>query len=140
MATVEQVAGLRARLEHARGQAGTICHRSRGLRAESTRLQSDIVDAGFPRWFVVQGLVEGRPVRARWWRGSLQVDQALRTRSELVVELGDEFETPGGRVIRADLERPLPAMLTLLRACDRALSVVFGPASAATDPELGPAG
>jgi hypothetical protein len=63
--------------------------------------------------------------------GELIADEVLLRQAELVVAMGESFVGPSGEPIRASLEGPpVPVMLTLIRACDRASAVEFGPAPA----------
>lgn len=82
---------------------------------------------GTVRFFVVRGEIEERPARAIWSQDRLIATRALLERAELLVQLGDRFETTAGSSLEADLGQPLPALLTLIRACDRAQEISFGP-------------
>lgn len=112
-----------AACRHAEGAVA----RARRAVAESRRLLPESTPA-HPRYFVVRGGLDGEPVRAVWTRRGLLASRTLQRRGELLVSMGERFEAPErGAVVAADLGQPLPALLTLLRACDRVENVVFGP-------------
>jgi hypothetical protein len=106
----------RARVETLR--ASSLIATSRGLRA--------LADVGAIRYFIVRGEVEGYRVRAVWSRGHLTTSPLLQQRADVLVALGDEFLS-GDAGFAAELSHALPAMLTLIRSCDRVDSVEFGP-------------
>jgi len=86
------------------------------------------------RYFRLEGLVAGRPVLAAIRTGDLIADEELMQQARLVVALGETCERPNGNVMAASLDGPpMAVMLTLIRACDRPISVQLGPAS---PPEL----
>jgi hypothetical protein len=83
--------------------------------------------------FLIDGLVDGRPVSAGWSDGRLSCDDDLRARALLLVDLEEEFvyDDPP-RVFIATLEGPLIAVaLTLIRACDRVTRIMMAPPEAA---------
>ena len=75
--------------------------------------------------FQVEGFIDGQPVAATLTRGRLVCDPALRTRAELLVDLGEVFCDDAGRPrYVASLDGPEVAVaLTLLRACDRVIGL-----------------
>lgn len=120
-------AALRRRASDACRRAEEAVRRAGRLMARSRQILDEAA-TGSPRYFVLRGGLDDERVRAVWSRGGLVVSESLRRRGELLVSMGEEFEDPDrGVVVRAALDDSLPAMLTLLRACDRVESVVFGP-------------
>ena len=112
----------------ATAHASSATQRARELVDESRRLRADSAANGSPRFFVVHGEVEQTRVHASWFRGKLLGTPLLLDRGEILVKLGERFENEsGGIAVDADLGTPLAAMLTLVRACDRVVSVRFGP-------------
>jgi hypothetical protein len=84
----------------------------------------DSQDDGFT-WFVVHGLIDGYPVWGSWAAGELLCNPLLIARAQLLVDLEESFvfEDPP-RCLAASLEDPPVAVaLTLIRACDRAISI-----------------
>lgn len=97
-------------------QAESACRRARALIEVACELQYQ----HWPRMFSVTGTVDSFPVHAFWHRGQLSLSPLLWRRAELIVALGDEFhDDERERSVSADLTEPLPALLTLMRACDR---------------------
>ena len=118
-----------AQARRAARRAAEEAARSARLRAHSERLQDTIKAVGYPRWFVVEGVVDGTVTRARWYRGRLMLPSSWAARAALVVALGERYEVPErDDGVVASLDEPLPALLTVLRACDRPQRVSFGPA------------
>lgn len=121
---------LMERAVEAAARARAISALSRDLVEQSRRLRSTSgqLPEG-PRFFVVHGEIQGRSVRASWFRGSLSATGTLLQRMHLLVALGEEFapESGQGDVVAAGLAEPGPAMLTSVRACDRVRMVRFGP-------------
>jgi hypothetical protein len=74
-----------------------------------------------PTQFTVEGVVDGRPVSARWSDGRLHCDEPLRERALFLVDLGEElvYTDPPRRFAATLTGRPVAIALTLLRACDR---------------------
>lgn len=102
-----------------------ICQHSRDLIAEGSRLGKGRV--GFPRFFRLVGEIDGQPVRAVWGCGTLHGSIALLERGRLLVAMGERFvENDTGLIVEAGLEAALPAMLTLMRACDQVHEVQVG--------------
>ena len=82
----------------------------------------------WPGFFVVRGSIGEQRVRAAWFCGGLEATTALRVRADLLVRLGETFQTQReGPIVLAGLEEPLAAMLTVIRSCDRLLDARFGP-------------
>jgi hypothetical protein len=72
--------------------------------------------------FTIEGVIEGRPVRAQWRNGRLlHCDQPLYQRALLLTDLGEElvYTDPPRRFMATLSGRPVAIALTLLRACDR---------------------
>jgi hypothetical protein len=93
-------------------------------RSLATRGQRPGGDEGLT-WFVVHGLIDGRPVRGSWAGGQLRCHPLLEGRARLLVDLEESFvfEDPP-RCLAASLEHPPVAIaLTLIRACDRPLAL-----------------
>lgn len=120
----EVLRDLRSRAEAACSRARDALSRAGELVAESRSL---CPAHNCPRYFVVHGEVDGRPARAVWSRFGLLATEALARRGAVLVAIGEEFADPRGSSIRADLSQPAPALLTLVRACDRVSFVQFGP-------------
>jgi hypothetical protein len=69
--------------------------------------------------FVIEGIVDGRAVTARWRGGGLVADEELRRRVQVIVGMGEEFtlDDPSVGSVRASLDGDLTAaLLTVLRA------------------------
>lgn len=131
----DELADLAARITSVSGRADHLGRRSKELVEESRRLRGDGVRSvpSFPRFFVIRGEVEGRPVRASWFCGALTASPTLAQRAQLLVDLGERFESDDSGLpgLPADLHATAPAMLTCVRACDRVRVVRFGPLDAA---------
>jgi hypothetical protein len=83
--------------------------------------------------FVIEGLLDSRPVSAAWAGGRLTCDEDLRARALLLVDLEETFvyDDPP-RVFIATLDGPPVAVaLTLIRACDRVSRIMVAPVEAA---------
>jgi hypothetical protein len=111
--------------------AGELLH---ACRVDRARRQCH-AGAGVPSVgrFVIDGLLDGRPVRAAWRDGRLACDDDLRARALLLVDLEEEFvyDDPP-RVFIATLSGPpIAVALTLIRACDRVTRIVLAPPEAA---------
>ena len=81
-------------------------------------------DDGFT-WFIIHGVIDGYPVWGSWAAGELLCNPLLTARAQLLVDLEESFvfEDPP-RCLAASLEDPPVAVaLTLIRACDRAISI-----------------
>jgi hypothetical protein len=101
---------------------------SRHLVDQARSIRRDGAGTQMLRFFVLDGEVDGIPVKGRWLAGSLLATQRLRQRAELLVQLEERFEVDlGGTAVPAGLTEPLAALLTLVRACDRIRSVLIGP-------------
>ena len=109
---------VRAQARRLRSEAEAVRKRSRDLLSESARIVEEIRITSWPAIFEVSGVVEGENVRARWEHGSLRLSPSLRQRGSLLMALGESFST-GEVDFEADLSSALPALLTVLRACDR---------------------
>lgn len=121
------LAGAVSRATDAVERAESSTATARRLIAQSRHLRSVAATAGSPRFFVVAGEIEGSPVRAAWFRGSLIATEALLRRAALLVDLGEEFaDDEGVALVQADLSQPVAAMLTFIRACDRVRAVRLG--------------
>ncbi len=123
------VSGARLRAEEACARAEVVLARARTLVEDSRLLRQAAERAGSPRYFVLRGEVEGHPVRAMWFRGSLLASPELRQRAEVLVALGARFRVADqGRALTANLDEPAAALLTMIRACDRVRVAEFGAA------------
>jgi hypothetical protein len=72
--------------------------------------------------FYLRALVDGLPVLAVWRVATLAVHPALAERARILVELGEVFGAEERvTAVRAGLDTPLQAALTLLRAADEVL-------------------
>jgi len=115
---VSDAVSVRTRARQLRSEAKALRKRSSNLKADSNRIVEAIQIATWPAIFEVSGVVEGQNVRAHWEHGRLRLSPLLRQRGSLLMALGENFST--GRVdFEADLSSALPALLTVLRACDR---------------------
>ena len=103
--------------------------RSVQVREVARRLRREAAEHGWPRTFLVVGSVEDAMVRAFWSRRRLVVTPLLRRRAEVLVAMGEQFEVegPAAPPLVAGLSDPVPALLTLMRACDRLTAVQLGP-------------
>jgi hypothetical protein len=110
-------------------RATVASERSLQIREVARRLRSEAAGHGWPRTFLVVGTVEDMSVRAFWSRRRLVVSNPLRRRAEVLVAMGERFEVEGPDTapVTAGLEDPVPALLTLMRACDRVTAVQLGP-------------
>jgi hypothetical protein len=136
--TIDQDQSRQSRMQD---QAQDLQRRLLDAITESHRLQS-IVDSNrqaaasvrlgsqaHRRYFRLVGQIEGAKVSAVLRPDALIAHRALLARAQLLVSMGDAFDTPAGR-LRASLDGPPAAlMLTLIRACDRSMEVALGPAS-----------
>jgi hypothetical protein len=98
--------------------------RNRAQSRAALRAGRDGQDDGFT-WFVVHGVIDGYPVWGSWAAGELLCNPLLTARAQLLVDLEESFvfEDPP-RCLAASLEDPPVAVaLTLIRACDRAISI-----------------
>lgn len=115
-----------SRARSAIGRAEHIMKRSRTLLEATNRFRGEGRD--WPRFFVLHGRLDAQPVKACWFCGSLLATPVLRARAELLVALGESFNADSeSPTVEADLDRPLAAMLTLIRACDQVKDARFGP-------------
>ena len=76
--------------------------------------------------FRLHGVLGDRPVSARWTsRSGLACSPSLRTQAQLLVDLGELFETGSlDVVVPASLDTGGEAvLLTLLRSCDRVVEL-----------------
>lgn len=103
--------------------------RSIEAREAARRLRTEAAALGWPRTFLVVGVVDGLAVRAFWSRRHLVATPRLRRRAELLVAMGESFEVeaPAHPPVYAGLDEPIPALLTLMRACDQVNAVQLGP-------------
>ena len=125
---VEDAALLAARVREARQKARREIDRATTAMHAARQAVGAATSGSSPRYFVVRGEVDGEPVRALWWRGTLLATGDLASRAELIVGMGERFDAPGHDTsVEASLDEPLAAMLTFVRACDRVHQVVFGP-------------
>ena len=71
-------------------------------------------------WFVLHGLLDGRPAWALWSAGVLECDRRLEARAWILVDLDETFEVGDPpRMVGATLDGPPTAIaITLIRACD----------------------
>jgi hypothetical protein len=91
------------------------------LRATSLRSSNGLVQS-----FRLNGMVGDRQVTARWSRrAGLACNPALRTQAQLLVDLGEIFESPAVDLfLPASLtESGEAVLLTLVRSCDRVVEV-----------------
>jgi len=96
--------------------------------AEAAALRLQFVRADTIIGFALESLVDGEAFSARWVAGgALECDRPLRDRAQIVVAMGETFETSsGGRKVCAKLDgTPVAALLTLMRASSRVLSFQF---------------
>jgi hypothetical protein len=94
------------------------------LRAAWPAGREELLDDGFT-WFVIHGVIDGYRVWGSWAAGDLLCNPLLIARARLLVDLEESFvfEDPP-RYLAASLEGPPVAVaLTLIRACDRAISI-----------------
>ncbi|HZU78679.1 MAG TPA: hypothetical protein VE991_02085 [Acidimicrobiales bacterium] len=123
---------LRVRVANAQARSRKVVADAQRLIADSRRAPSERPE--WPRFFALHGSIGGRRVRASWCRGHLVASEELRAMGDVLVAMGEQFTTEDHRHhVAADLTRALPAMLTLLRACERVQDVRFGPAGAPLD-------
>lgn len=74
--------------------------------------------------FTMIGVLDGARVGASYAHGQLACDAPLRAVAELLVDLTERFEDPGSPDLVATIEGdPLAMLLTLMRACDRIVSI-----------------
>jgi hypothetical protein len=133
VAAIRAAVALKARRDAAMRRARTLeatAIRLRGsARAEYLRCRARATRSPAPApapargliGFTVEGVVDERPVRARWHNGRLRCDEPLYQRALLLIDLGEELVyTDPPRRFAATLDgRPVAIALTLLRACDR---------------------
>lgn len=108
-----------------RERALRACDRSAGLRTRSSVLISEARASrceATPRWFRVAGTVDGQPGRVLWWRGRMSCSDELRARAEVIVGMGDTFESESHEVA-ASFDQPVAALLTFVRAFDHVRAV-----------------
>jgi hypothetical protein len=91
------------------------CETSWGLRGDPSPPRIQCV-------FYLRASVDDELRLAIWRTNRLLCHPELRARAELVVRLGETFQVPElERSVKAGLEEPLPAALTLMRAADEIL-------------------
>jgi hypothetical protein len=83
--------------------------------------------------FEIEGLLDGREVRAVWSGGRLACDETLLARALLLVDLEEEFvyDDPPRCFVATVEGPPIAVALTLIRACDRVTCISLTPAAAA---------
>jgi hypothetical protein len=133
-----------AELRSARTRAGQAVMKAQHVTAAARRLidetralrRSAPGSTSAVRFFVLRGEVDGAPVTGRWLAGTLMTSPELHRRAELLVQLEERFEMGmgGGGTIPAGLSQPMPALLTLVRACDRLRWVLVGPMGSTPNP------
>lgn len=112
---------LERRHQEAVAAARAICHTSQlslaRQRVAHQRRQGRPV--GPLAWFGVEGTIGDQVVRAVWTDGQLTCDRLLRSRAQLLVNLGAEFRSDDPpRRFKASLQAPpIAVLLTLIRAC-----------------------
>lgn len=76
-------------------------------------------------YFHVVGVLDGEAVSATWQNGHLVADPELLDAANLLVAMGEEFTAEAMAPIRASLEDPLPAVLTMIRSVRRVTRAEF---------------
>ena len=130
-------------VEEARALAMTLVVQARASAAAAAALRDDAVElrvrarairsrlTGRPALpshrvvsFSLKGVIEHRSVHAEWRDGRLVADPLLLERAQLLVGLGDKFESPNAGPFTASLTGlPVVGLLTLMRACDRVFEI-----------------
>ena len=78
---------------------------------------------GLVQGFSLFAIVDGEPVEASLGPAGLACSENLFARADLLVRLGDNFETQDRDLPASLTDSPLQALLTLIRVCDRVLRV-----------------
>ena len=75
--------------------------------------------------FEVRGVLDGRPSVARWENGCLHAESELVHRAQVLVAMGEQFETDDGLVVDASLDGGIATALTMMRAFTIVTGVVL---------------
>jgi hypothetical protein len=124
VALARQFVVLERRQQEVVAAARALCHTSQVhlARRRVARQRRDGHAAGPLAWFAVEGVIDEQVVRAVWSDGQLTCDRLLRSRAQLLVDLGAEFsyDDPARRFVASLQAPPVAVLLTLIRACDLA--------------------
>ena len=125
---------LRLQAARACSEASATVARSRALADQFLGILASGPPSDPVGFFFLQGRVESHRVCAMWWQGRIFMSRALRDRADVLVAIGERFESEDGATITADLGEPVSAMATSVRACDWVWSLTLGPLSTADGP------